>query len=60
MKAPTPQQIRTTRHAAELTQEQLARLLGVTRQTVINYEHGKTAMRPIAYEYLLLKLTRSV
>lgn len=60
MKAPTPQQIRTTRNAANLSQAATARLLGVTRMTIHNYEHGKTEMKPQLYDYFVLKLVNLV
>jgi len=53
---PTPSQIRTTRLAANLNQSDAARLLGVSRMTLYNYEAGRTEMRPQLYEYMVLKL----
>lgn len=38
----TPERIKTLRRAMELTQEQLANLLGVTFSTVNRWEAGKT------------------
>ena len=54
---PTPSQIRAIRQAAELTQRDLSRLLGVTRMTMYNYEQGRTAMRPEMYDYMIIRLT---
>jgi len=52
MKTPTPLQIRTLRTQAGISQAELARLLDVSRQTIINYENGHTNMRAIVFAYM--------
>jgi DNA-binding XRE family transcriptional regulator len=44
------------RIAAGLTQEDLAQKMGVSRQTVINWESGKSEMKT-AYFYMFCQLT---
>lgn len=44
------------RVAAGLTQEKLAEKLGVSRQAVINWENGKTEIKP-AYLYAFCHIT---
>lgn len=44
------------RVAAGLTQEELAQKMGVSRQSVINWESGKSEIKT-AYFYMFCKLT---
>lgn len=39
----TPERLRAARAAAGLTQEQVGRALGVSAQTIANWEHGRTS-----------------
>lgn len=48
----TPKEIRELREEVELTQRQFARLLGVTHQTVINWEKGRTEPQPVHLEIM--------
>lgn len=48
--------LNAARVAANLTQEQLAEKIGVSRQTVIDWESGKREMRT-AYFYLFCQIT---
>lgn len=44
--------LKAARVNAELTLEQAAEKLGVTKQTMINWEKGRTAPKPAEFEYL--------
>jgi DNA-binding XRE family transcriptional regulator len=45
----TPQEFKELRKKAKLTQEQLAQLMGVHRETIINIEKGETTIKkPVA------------
>jgi len=48
----TPNEIRKLRDEVGLTQRQFARLLGVTHQTVINWEKGRTEPPPVHDELM--------
>lgn len=48
--------IKAARVNSELTQEELAKKMGVTKQTVINWESGKREMRP-AYLFMFCHIT---
>ena len=56
--SPTPSQLRKIRVEHGFTQEQLARLLYVTRATVNNWETGRARMSPGHWELLHYKLNR--
>lgn len=58
--SPTPRWIRHKRKKFGLTQAELAILLDVSRQTVINWEKGHTPMKARDYDYMILKLTEGV
>lgn len=58
--APAPGWIKGTRKKFGLTQAELATLLRVSRQTVINWESGKHPMKPRDYDYMKMKLTEGV
>jgi len=47
-----PNEIRDLREKVGLTQRQFARLLGVTHQTVINWEKGRTEPPPMHDELM--------
>lgn len=47
-----PNEIRKLREKVGLTQRQFARLLGVTHQTVINWEKGRTEPPPVHVELM--------
>jgi len=53
----TPTQIKATRLDAGLSVVALAELMGVSRQTVHNWENGTHPMKPRDFEYLEMKLS---
>ena len=55
---PTPADIRKLRSEHALTQEQLARMLYVSRATANNWETGRSRMSKANFELLHLKLSR--
>ncbi len=57
MNNPAPTQIKQTRLNAGLTITATAKLIGVSRQTVHNWESGKHPMLPRDFEYLQIKLS---
>ena len=50
--APSPGEIKALRRRARMSQADVAQLLGVTRMTIYNYEHGRTTMRPSMFGYM--------
>lgn len=38
----TPARLRAARDAKKMTQQEFAKFLGVTRQTILNWENGKS------------------
>lgn len=58
MTTPTPQEIKTARQAAGLTQTQAARVIYSTLRTWQDWEAGIAAMHPGLWELFTLKTTR--
>ena len=48
----TPREIRELRHRCRLTQQELARKLNVSRETIVRWERGKQAPNPVYVELL--------
>ncbi len=56
MKSPTTQQIRQARLNAGLSVAGLAKLIGVTRMSVHNWEAGVHPMKPRDFDYMKIKI----
>jgi transcriptional regulator with XRE-family HTH domain len=56
LKAPLPAEFRATREKAKLSQNEVAEMLGVHRNTVQNWEHGRRECHPVFWAYFNLKL----
>ena len=55
-KPPQPRHIKRWRERFGLSRAELGRLMGVSRMTVYNWEHGVHPMKPATHEYMMLKL----
>ena len=56
---PTPTQIRQARLTAGLSIAKMAEIMGVTRQTIYNWEDGTHPMKPRDFEYMQIKLEQT-
>lgn len=54
----TPDQLRRYRIAMDMTQEELAKKLGVDRMTILRYENGKTHIPKVSERYIIEVLLR--
>lgn len=54
--SPTPDQIRTARHRANLTQDEAAQLVYYHRNSWENWENGRVNMHPSAWELFTIKV----